>query len=123
MNIVIIDDEKDIGFILGFELKSHGHTTFDFDTAQDAQDFFLKTPRMQVDLIICDFQMPKMTGLEFFNWLKSINITAPFFVLTGEPTMDTQELIDKGISQVLFKPQDLKKIPDLILELNTRPKS
>lgn len=113
MNIVIVDDEEDIGFILGFELKLGGHKAVCFEAAQKAQAYILQNIS-ELDVIICDFQMPHMNGLELFQWARSNNFNGPFYLLTGEPTMDTKHLLSLGITQVLFKPQDLNKLTTLL---------
>ena len=107
MKILIVDDEKDIGFILGFELKTMGHEAVAVETVQAAMEYLKhETP----DAILCDFQMPRMSGLELFLWLKEQGKEIPFYLLTGEPTMDINQLMDKGIKDILFKPQDLLRI-------------
>ncbi len=111
MKVAIIDDEEDICFILSFELKAKGFHPVTFTSALEAQKYF---ETESADAIICDFQMPKMSGLELFNWLQQRDIKIPFFILTGESNMDTYQLLGKGITEVLFKPQDLKKISTLL---------
>lgn len=111
MNVLIVDDEQDIGFILGFELKFAGHTSACFEAVAPAQEYLLSN---KVDAIICDFQMPKMNGLELFRWARANNFQGPFYILTGEPTMDKQHLLDLGVTNVLFKPQDLNKLSELL---------
>jgi DNA-binding response OmpR family regulator len=107
MKIVIIDDESDIGFILGFELQSLGHQTVTFTSTQEAIDYLQND---SCDAILCDFQMPRMNGLDLFNWLTKNNKPIPFYILTGEPTMDTKQLLEMGVKDVLFKPQDLLRL-------------
>jgi DNA-binding response OmpR family regulator len=111
MNILIIDDEPEIGFVLSLELKFAGHESVSFDTTVEAQRYLLTKPK--VDAIICDFQMPEMNGLELFQWARENSFIGPFYILTGEPTMDVKHLLDLGITEVLFKPQDLNKLPQL----------
>lgn len=107
--IVIIDDEKDIGFILSFELKNLGYETIAFSSALEAKDYLSSH---QVDAVLCDFQMPKLNGLDLFNWLKDENKLVPFYILTGEPTMDTEQLLQSGVKAILFKPQDLLRLAE-----------
>lgn len=107
--IVIVDDEKDIGFILGFELKNMGYETVSFTSAVEAMEYLKSNT---ADAVLCDFQMPKMNGLDLFNWMKSQNRIVPFYILTGEPTMDTQQLLQSGVKAILFKPQDLLRLED-----------
>lgn len=113
MNIVILDDEQDIGFILSFELKYSGHNAVCFEDVDAAQKHILNNSG-QIDAIICDFQMPKMNGLELYRWVRANNFNGPFYILTGEPTMDTKSLENMGITKVLFKPQDLNKLSELL---------
>jgi len=110
MKIVIIDDEEDIAFILGFELQRIGHQTVSFLSAIEAKDYLSKE---SVDAILCDFQMPRMNGMELLLWLKSQSINIPFYILTGEPTMDENELLKLGVKDILYKPGDLLRIPDI----------
>lgn len=107
MKIVIIDDESDIGFILSFELQSLGHETVTFASSQEAIDYLSGN---SCDAILCDFQMPRMSGLDLYNWLRENNKIVPFYILTGEPTMDTKQLLEIGVKDVLFKPQDLLRL-------------
>lgn len=110
MKIVIIDDEADICFILAFELKARQHQAVTFTSALDAQKYFETD---SADAIICDFQMPSMNGYEFFLWLKSKDINTPFYMLTGEPSMDSEQIQACGIKHIFFKPHDLPKISKL----------
>jgi DNA-binding response OmpR family regulator len=107
MKILIVDDEPDIGFILGFELKNLGHESLSFTSAFEAMEY-LKT--QSADAILCDFQMPRMNGLDLFMWMKANNIKIPFYILTGEPTMDSKQLLQSGIKDILYKPQDLLRL-------------
>lgn len=107
MKIVIIDDETDIGFILGFELQTLGHETVTFTSTQEA---IIYLQNETCDAILCDFQMPRMSGLDLFKWIKENNKDIPFYILTGEPTMDTKQLLQMGVKDILFKPQDLLRL-------------
>jgi DNA-binding response OmpR family regulator len=111
MNILIVDDEPEIGFVLSLELKFAGHESVSFESTVEAQKYLLSNAI--IDAIICDFQMPNMNGLEFYQWARENSFKGPFFILTGEPTMDVKHLLALGITEVLFKPQDLNKLPQL----------
>lgn len=104
---MIVDDEADIGFILGIELKRLGHEIRTFESAIAAKEHLEKEIP---DAVLCDFQMPRMNGLDLFLWLKEQGHQIPFYILTGEPSMDAKQLLSKGITDVLFKPQDLLRL-------------
>ncbi|WP_408097928.1 response regulator [Peredibacter sp. HCB2-198] len=107
MKIMIVDDEADIGFILGIELKRLGHEIQTFESAIAAKSYLEKEIP---DAVLCDFQMPRMNGLELFMWLKEQGHQIPFYILTGEPSVDAKQLLSKGITDVLFKPEDLLRL-------------
>lgn len=107
MKITIIDNEEDICFILGLELKSLGHEVNTFQSALAAQEHLM---HQIPDAILCDFQMPRMNGLDLYQWLKDQGHDIPFYIMTGEPTMDTKRLLNQGIADVLFKPQDMLRL-------------
>lgn len=110
MKIVIVDDEADIGYILGFELQNLGHKTVTFMSAIDAKEYFVNET---ADAILCDFQMPRMNGMDLLHWLKSQGKEIPFYILTGEPTMNVEELVKFGVKDILFKPGDLLKLSSI----------
>lgn len=107
MKIVIIDDEADINYIMSFELKNLGHEVVPFASAIEATQWLEKeTP----DVIICDFQMPKMNGLSLMKWVKNQGKKVDFYILTGESAMDIEELKKAGVKDILFKPHDLLRL-------------
>ena len=112
LNTVIIDDESDICFILGFELKLKGHNVMAFQSSQEA----LKSIEENglPDMIICDFKMPKKSGLDIFLWLKERGYKNPFYILTGELNMDDQLLAAEGVTEIFYKPDDLPKLLEKI---------
>lgn len=107
MKILVVDDESDICYILGFELKSLGHQVTTVDNVAEAMEHLQKE---NYDAILCDFQMPRLNGLDLLNWMKVQKKEIPFYILTGEPTMETHHLIERGVRDILFKPQDLLRL-------------
>jgi DNA-binding NtrC family response regulator len=107
VKILIVDDEADIGFILGLELQIDGHEVISLTTVSEAISY-LKDH--MTDAIVCDFQMPLQNGLDLFNWLEDHDLKIPFYILTGEPLMDSEQLKEKGVKDILFKPQDLVRL-------------
>ena len=65
------------------------------------------------DLIICDWDMPKMNGLEFLQHVRADETTRqlPFIMLTANANREhVAQAIDAGVSDYLakpFKPADL----------------
>jgi two-component system alkaline phosphatase synthesis response regulator PhoP len=59
--ILIVDDEAHILQVLSLKLRNAG---YDVLTAVDGEEAFEYASKQQPDLVITDFQMPYMTGLE-----------------------------------------------------------
>src|SRR5690606_31059966 len=104
----------DISYILAFQLKGQGHHCVSFTSVEEAQKHF--DSGTKVDAVICDYHMPKMDGLEFFEWLRQQGHNLPFFMLTGE-VLESQKLLDAGVTDVLHKPDDLKKLAQLLKKI------
>ena len=66
--ILIADDEPDILEIVGFNLKKEGYQII---TAADGNEAIIKAKETQPDLIILDIMMPKKTGIEVCEILRS----------------------------------------------------
>lgn len=114
MKIAVIDDEQDICHILSMELTDLGYQPIVFTSAIAAQNYFLQAT---VDLIICDYQMPQLNGVDLFKWLLARNSPTPFIILTAEVQLDRQQLMQLGIAEVLYKPQGVELLPALLAKL------
>lgn len=66
--ILIADDEPDILEIIQYNLKSEGYDVF---TAKDGDDALHKAKLIKPDLIILDIMMPKKSGVEVCEILRS----------------------------------------------------
>jgi len=81
MKILILDDLQEIRDILKELLEDCGHTIEMFSSPiyafKEIKDF------NQFDIIISDFEMPDMNGLEFLGELRGINQIRPFILFSS----------------------------------------
>ena len=84
--ILIVDDEKSIRSTFKIFLEKEGHEVF---LAEDVSSAIKIAEKEDLDLIVTDIIMPKSTGLELLNAIKSENNEIPVIIMTGEPTVDT----------------------------------
>ena len=71
---------------------------------REAQEF-LEYASDRVDLIICDWHMPGMTGLELLQKVRAINPDMPFIMVTGNSDMDAVKAAgDVDVSAYIRKP-------------------
>jgi len=116
--ILIVDDETHILHVVSIKLKNAG---FDVVTAGDGEEGLATAIDHQPDLIITDYQMPFMTGLELCMELKSHEQTAaiPALMLTARGfSLDPQYTERTNIVSLLSKPfsprEILAKVQQLI---------
>jgi DNA-binding response OmpR family regulator len=67
--ILLVDDEKDILDLFSEYLTSNSFNTISFDNPVKALDYFYKNTH-NCSLIITDYKMPQMSGLDFINKIR-----------------------------------------------------
>lgn len=66
--VLIADDEPDILEIISYNLRKEGYDTY---TAKDGEDALEKVKSINPDLVILDIMMPKKTGMQVCQVLRS----------------------------------------------------
>jgi len=121
--ILIIDDNTDIRWILSDLLESRG---FHCQQASNAMTGLTMMKHTEFDIILTDFQMPKMNGLELLHQLAASSITSsiPVIMITafGSETLES-EARQAGACAVLRKPIDSLELLTTVTQTieKTRP--
>jgi two-component system chemotaxis response regulator CheY len=108
--ILIADDMPTIRDLVKTQLKAMGFKNI-LEAADGEQALNLliqnNNPGTEIQLVISDWNMPKMTGLEFLKQVRASQEWAnlPFVLLTSESERDqVTEAILAGVSQYVVKP-------------------
>jgi two-component system alkaline phosphatase synthesis response regulator PhoP len=102
--ILVVDDEAHILQVLSLKLRNAGYEVL---TAVDGEEALELALRQSPDLVITDFQMPYMTGLELCKAMSQRAGTAgiPVLMLTARGyALDDGDLALGNIRDVLSKP-------------------
>ncbi len=100
--ILCVDDEPSMGALLEGVLSEIGHSPLVATSAGEALAMVEHEP---VDLILADYQMPRMTGLEFLRALEERGKRIPVVILTGFATVENAVLcMRSGAVDYLTKP-------------------
>jgi DNA-binding NtrC family response regulator len=83
--ILYLDDEPAIGLILEDTLERAGHAPIGVRSVPEALQALAKG---SVDLIISDYRMPGLSGLEFLELLQQEGYDIPLIMLTGFATIE-----------------------------------
>ncbi|MCX7025569.1 MAG: sigma-54 dependent transcriptional regulator [Spirochaetes bacterium] len=110
--ILVIDDEKNIREGLAESLRLDGYGVI---MAADGDEGKRTLERSQVDLVVTDLKMPKMTGVDLLRDTVSKFPGLPVIVLTGHGTIeDAVEAMRLGAYDFITKPVNLDHLGLLI---------
>jgi len=115
--ILVVDDESHIVHVVSLKLRNAG---YEIITAQDGEEGYETAVSEKPDLIITDYQMPFMTGLELCEKLKQHEATkdTPALMLTARGFSLTDEDISRtNIAGVLSKPFSPREVLGRVQEL------
>ena len=115
--ILVVDDEAHILHVLSLKLRNAGH---DVLTSVDGEEAFELACQELPDLIITDFQMPYMTGLELCRALADHGPTSqiPVLILTARGyALDDEDLQIGNIKGVISKPFSPRAVLQLVNDL------
>lgn len=111
-SILVVDDEEEIRVLLYTLLQDAGYEVRLAGGAEEALSLLKDRPS---DIIIADYLMPEMNGLELLEATWAFNPRPKTIMLTGYATVDiAMEAARLGIVQVLTKPFVADELLDLI---------
>ena len=123
--IVVADDETHILHVVSMKLSNAG---YDVQTAEDGEEALELCQTDPPDMLITDYQMPYMSGVELCKALRQSESTKdiPAMMLTARGfDIEPPEMIEAGISAVLAKPfsprEVLSKVVELVGEAHEAP--
>ena len=108
--VLIIDDEKDICFLISEILKDEKFTTY---TSQNSDEAISNFKKNKPDLVILDVWLSnsKLDGIEILKEFKNINKNIPIIIISGHGTVDLAvSAIKNGAYDFLEKPFNSDKL-------------
>lgn len=119
MNLLLIEDDKEIVDFLTPSLKERG---FVADVAFDGEDGLGKAQRNDYDIIILDKVLPKKDGLDVCSSIRSVGKHMPILILSVKSEINTKtELLDAGADDYMTKPFSFKELMARLNALLRRP--
>jgi two-component system, OmpR family, alkaline phosphatase synthesis response regulator PhoP len=108
--VLVVDDEIHIVHVVAIKLRNNGYEVL---TAENGAEAFKIACEEKPDVIVTDFQMPAMTGLEMVEALRQRQDTAdiPVIMLTARGfAIDESQKQQLRISECLSKPFSPKEL-------------
>lgn len=122
-DLLFVDDEEIVVDLYRERLAKLGYSVFATTSSTEALNIFKKRPQ-QFDLVIADYTMPNLTGIDLAAELLRIRTDIPIILLTGHgDNISTESARLAGIRECLMKPQSRDEIALAIRRtLDTKPR-
>jgi two-component system, cell cycle sensor histidine kinase and response regulator CckA len=118
--VILVDDEAAVLAVMSRLLRAHGYAVSAFADPQRAVTA-LKDPARRVDLLVCDQNMPHLSGVEVARETHVVRPDLPVVIATGLFTEELREQAAKtGVYHLLNKPDIATDLVPLLESLRSR---
>lgn len=120
-HILVVDDDPDICELISFKLGTIGH---DVTVEHDGEGGLAAARAVHYDLIVLDWMMPRMTGLEVCSKLRAAEQfeEVPVILLTAKAQeADVQRGFAAGANDYIVKPFSPRELAARVDALLLRP--
>ncbi len=120
--ILVVDDEADTVNLAKLILETEGYLV---QTANDAQEAFLKINQQKPDLIFLDVRIPKINGYEICKKLrqKPETATVPIVMFSASNGNTKTSVRDAGANDFMLKPFTIKQLLDVVKKHLNQPEN
>jgi two-component system, cell cycle sensor histidine kinase and response regulator CckA len=116
-HVLYLDDDDTLVFLVRRLLERRGYTVTTFTDQQSAIDAVRDQPKA-FDLLMTDFNMPGMSGLDVARAVLAINPDLPVAVASGYITDELQaEAVAAGVREVVFKTDAVDDFCNVVAKL------
>jgi GAF domain-containing protein len=112
LRCLVVDDEAEVGRVLGDVLQTSGHRVV---VLTDAADAITQLRAEPFDLVFTDLAMPRISGWQVAQAVKAAAPSVPVVLVTGfgvEPS--PEERRTHGVDMVLVKPLKISDVLDVV---------
>lgn len=115
MNILVADDSSAMRMMIVRGLRQAGFDGLNIEQAEDGAQALSMVRENKPDLILSDWNMPNMNGMEFLLALKADEIDVIFGFITTESTKEMrQKAADAGAKFLIAKPFTVESFQKLL---------
>ena len=119
-SILIVDDSLPMRSVIKRTFKAAGYANSQFHDAANGKEALELMKNSWIDIVVIDYNMPVMNGLEFIQTIKKEDLLKdiPVVVISTEGNAaKIKEFMDSGAAGYITKPFTPETIRDLIIQL------
>ncbi len=120
MDILLVDDSKTMRMLVQRAIRQAGYRSLSFGEAENGVQALESMHQEKPKLILSDWNMPEMSGIELLQSLRNEGNKTPFGFITSESSPEIRDIaISSGASFLLtkpFNPDDVQAALDPFLE-------
>ena len=106
--LLVVEDDPELLKLLHDALTTAG---FICRQAADGRDAFIQLSQEPFDLVVLDWTLPGLSGLELLRRMRSTAINVPVLMLTARDQLEERvEALDAGADDYLTKPFELQEL-------------
>jgi len=120
IRVLVVDDHENMRRILGTLLRGFGF--HDIRECEDGAKALIAVPQYRPDIIVTDFHMPHLDGIEFARAVRALQdqglAHAPILMVSGHAYMkQVTAARDAGVNEFLAKPVTGQKLADRVTRI------
>jgi len=116
LQILVIDDEPAIRQILTASLARAGHAV---ETASSGREALMRLTKGDVEVALCDINMPDLTGIEVVREARAAGIDTTFLMMTAFSSVDTAiEAMKAGAFDYMIKPLRTEELTQRLIQVS-----
>jgi DNA-binding response OmpR family regulator len=119
MRVLMAEDDTGLRDVLARGLREHDYVV---DAVRDGEDAVRHLRSYSYELVLLDWRMPGMSGLDVVRWMRRHHKPAPVLMLTARDAhADRVTGLDQGADDYLVKPFDFDELLARMRALLRRP--
>lgn len=111
IRVLIIEDEENIRKVIAYDMSKAGFSVDEAEDGKQGLDLALQNGSDYYDLILIDWMLPEMDGIELIKRFRSEKIESILFMLTAKDSEeDIVEAFEAGADDYMSKPFSPKEL-------------
>jgi len=115
LDLLLVDDSKTMRLLVQRAIRQAGYRGLTVCEAENGADALEKLKTVKPRLILSDWNMPEMSGIDFLKKVRGDNNKTPFGFITSEASKEIKDLaMSSGANFLITKPFNTEDVQDVL---------